>query len=482
MTSAPNYAETLKKFRARNSDGLGKGRETKGLLIKPKEYLQLLKKQIKSQPALQEEELNHQRELKQVPGGSNTARQGSEGQTTTWSTLTEGTTITLNIGIELGQVLKNSTARSIAVQPVHDVGRGNDDEVNDLASFSFGSGMEYLAETYVYIHSKRTVFIPVFTRYFLARERSFQVMIEDHFIRDALSGTEKYNIALVKLHMTMSQSESSPSVDISPHRRGRTSGSPFDRGCTGPTQRQAKDWLGSGTEYLAETYVLIDPEPGPSGGHGDHTKVEAQTGATSQGVATSPKKKGRVPPAVQPVHDVGRGNDGEVNNLASLSFRSGTEYLSETYVLIDSERTVFILVFTTYFLARERSFQIMIEYLLKHRKTSQDGKHPLAMSPKKKDINQESPDMHTGELHVPPAVQPVHDVGRGNDGEENDLASLSFGSCTEYLAETYVLIDSECTVFILVFTRYFLARERSFQVMIEHLLKHKKPVKTINIL
>jgi hypothetical protein len=183
--------------------------------------------------------------------------------------------------------------------------------------------------------------------------------------------------------MTMSHSESSPSVDISPQRRGRTSGSPFNRGCTGPTQRQAKDWLGSGTEYLAEIYVLMDPEPGPSGGHGDHTKVEAQTGATSQGVATSPKKKFRVPPAVQPVHDVGRGNDGEVNNLASLSFGSGTEYLSETYVLIDSERAVFILVFTTYFLARERSFQIMIEYLLKHRKTSQDGKHPLAMSPKK---------------------------------------------------------------------------------------------------
>jgi hypothetical protein len=59
MTPAPNYAETLEKFRARNSDGLWKGRETKGLLIKPKEDLQLLKKQIKSRPALQEEQLNH---------------------------------------------------------------------------------------------------------------------------------------------------------------------------------------------------------------------------------------------------------------------------------------------------------------------------------------------------------------------------------------------------------------------------------------
>jgi hypothetical protein len=35
------------------------------------------------------------------------------------------------------------------------------------------------------------------------------------------------------------------------------------------------------------------------------------------------------------------------------------------------ERTVFFPVFTRYFLARERSFQIMIEYLLKHRETSQ---------------------------------------------------------------------------------------------------------------
>jgi hypothetical protein len=101
MTSAPNYAETLEKFRAHNGDGLGKARETKGLLIKPKEDLQLLKTQIKSQPALQEEQLHHQRELEQVRGGLNTARQGSEEQTTTWSALTEGTTLTLNIGIEL---------------------------------------------------------------------------------------------------------------------------------------------------------------------------------------------------------------------------------------------------------------------------------------------------------------------------------------------------------------------------------------------
>jgi hypothetical protein len=43
MTSASNYVETLEKFRACNGDGLWKGRETKGLLIKSKEDLRLIK-------------------------------------------------------------------------------------------------------------------------------------------------------------------------------------------------------------------------------------------------------------------------------------------------------------------------------------------------------------------------------------------------------------------------------------------------------
>jgi hypothetical protein len=47
MTSAPKYAEILEKFRACNGDGLGKGRETRSLLIKPKEDLQLLKSQLR---------------------------------------------------------------------------------------------------------------------------------------------------------------------------------------------------------------------------------------------------------------------------------------------------------------------------------------------------------------------------------------------------------------------------------------------------
>jgi hypothetical protein len=90
----------------------------------------------------------------------------------------------------------------------------------------------------------------------------------------------------------------------------------------------------------------------------------------------------------------------------------------------------------------------------------------------------------------------MEDIGRSKDGEGNNLASLSFGSDTEYLSETYVVINSEVkingslamgsllspgiieavtsalykqfvegTVFFPVFTRYFLARGRSFEIM-----------------
>jgi hypothetical protein len=125
---------------------------------------------------------------------------------------------------------------------------------------------------------------------------------------------------------------------------------------------------------------VIQPEPGPSGGCGGHAevKIKAQTKATrdappdplisdnhgskdnsgvaeSKGLVTSLKKKGKfdqklpdgdtgeqhvpheVQASVDDMKDVGRGNDGEGNNLASLSFGSDTEYLSETYVVIDSE-------------------------------------------------------------------------------------------------------------------------------------------------
>jgi hypothetical protein len=75
----------------------------------------------------------------------------------------------------------------------------------------------------------------------------------------------------------------------------------------------------------------------------------------------------------------------------------------------------------------------------------------LAMNPKKNGrFDQKLPERDTGEQHDPPEVRaPVHHmegVGRGNDGGENNLASLSFGSYTENLAETYVIIDSKVEI------------------------------------
>jgi hypothetical protein len=92
-------------------------------------------------------------------------------------------------------------------------------------------------------------------------------------------------------------------------------------------------------------------------------------------------------------------------------------------------------------------------YLLSDNQGSEDNSgvaesYDLIASPKKKGkFNQKLADGDTGERHVPPAVQAsvddMEDVGGGNDGEENNLASLSLGSDTEYLAETYVIVDSE---------------------------------------
>jgi hypothetical protein len=53
-----------------------------------------------------------------------------------------------------------------------------------------------------------------------------------------------------------------------------------------------------------------------------------------------------------------------------------TSALDEQFV----ERTVFFPVFTRYFLARGRSFEIMIEDLIKHRETTQNDKPPLVLS------------------------------------------------------------------------------------------------------
>jgi hypothetical protein len=74
----------------------------------------LLKKQLKSQPALPERQINHPQELQQVPGGWDPSRLGSDVQTLTSFMLTKATTTTLDIGIELLQVLKNTMASSSA--------------------------------------------------------------------------------------------------------------------------------------------------------------------------------------------------------------------------------------------------------------------------------------------------------------------------------------------------------------------------------
>jgi hypothetical protein len=209
-----------------------------------------------------------------------------------------------------------------------------------------------------------------------------------------------------------------------------------------------------GAAKTAEEGSHIQPEPGLSGGCGGHAevKIEAWTRATkdaapnrllsddqgskdnsgvaeSQDLISSPKKNGKfnqksaygnigewhVPPeepaSVDEMEDAGWSNDGEGNNLASPSFGSDTEYLSETYVVIDSEvkingslamgsllrpgiigagtsaldkqfveRTVFFPVFTRYFLARAGLFEIMIEDLLKHMVATQNDKPPLVLS------------------------------------------------------------------------------------------------------
>jgi hypothetical protein len=97
------------------------------------------------------------------------------------------------------------------------------------------------------------------------------------------------------------------------------------------------------------------------------------------------------------------------------------------------------------------------------------------------------------------------DEGEGKFDGESHLVSLSFSSDAEYLAMTYIIVDSKVkqncsletesllqagiikavtsaweeqvvkrSVLFPVFTRYFLARKQSFQRMIEYLLKHRE--------
>jgi hypothetical protein len=148
--------------------------------------------------------------------------------------------------------------------------------------------------------------------------------------------------------------------------------------------------------------------------------------ASSKGLSMNPKRKGRfhnklpdgkagernillvVQAPVAGLGNVGQGNDDEQIKLASLSLCSDTEYLERTYVIVDPEveqngslameslleleiteavtsvlekqfveRRVFLPMFTMFFLAKKRSFQIMIKDLLRHRETSHNDKPPL---------------------------------------------------------------------------------------------------------
>jgi hypothetical protein len=143
------------------------------------------------------------------------------------------------------------------------------------------------------------------------------------------------------------------------------------------------------------------------------------------------------------------------------------------------------------------------------------GSHSLILRPKKKGkFGPRSACGETGVLHVPVAIQ-ASVVGKGKEREghfyplgvksdKRNLDSLSFGSDMGCLAGTYIIVDSEVErkgslesgsllrqgaigevmskleeqfvvreVFFPVFARYFLARGRLFETMIEDLLKHK---------
>jgi hypothetical protein len=70
------------------------------------------------------------------------------------------------------------------------------------------------------------------------------------------------------------------------------------------------------------------------------------------------------------------------------------------------------------------------------------------MGPNRKGkFDNELPEGKIGEQGVQPGMQGpaggMKDVCRGNNGEEINLLSLSFGSDTEYLAKTYVIVDSK---------------------------------------
>jgi hypothetical protein len=109
------------------------------------------------------------------------------------------------------------------------------------------------------------------------------------------------------------------------------------------------------------------------------------------------------------------------------------------------------------------------------------GSNAEVKSPKKKVRFGQKPDGHTSELHALPAVQtPVHaETYVLIDSEKDRNGSLEMGSLLQpgIIRAVTLALDEQFvahTVLFLVFTRYFLARELSFQIMIKDLLKHRE--------
>jgi hypothetical protein len=111
------------------------------LLIKPKEDLQLLKKQFKSKPALQEEQLNHQRDSLATE-----SRLQSDPSGFFFAAMTPKRT--LQGSESKGKLEAASATKKRAQLTAKTTDLICHGEVNHLAALSFGSGTECLAETY----------------------------------------------------------------------------------------------------------------------------------------------------------------------------------------------------------------------------------------------------------------------------------------------------------------------------------------------
>jgi hypothetical protein len=121
--------------------------------------------------------------------------------------------------------------------------------------------------------------------------------------KDNVSETEKDSKALVKLHMTMCVQHYHaliPQLDFIATQWGVDIEDILFYNNVGTPQKLASDkktraWdirPDVGAAKTAEEGSQRQPEPGPSESCGGHAEVEAQTGATSQGLATDKPRIG----------------------------------------------------------------------------------------------------------------------------------------------------------------------------------------------